>query len=194
MPLCHLSPKCACQGFLRVSPPTPAKRTFAGAYRHQRRHPHVPTGFHGSTMLNTSLQGTNKRRGLLNQYMRAGSTLPLCGGACVCLGPTYLPTESSPFTVVKVQGLSVRQACAQCLGSSWTGEHLSRRLGAESPPKRHFYVFTVNDCCGDLRNVRGSDEAVGPGLWDPGGGMGNIPGCPGPSKRVLWAPGSAHFH
>ena len=54
------------------------------------------------------------------------------------------------------------------------------RLGAESPPKRHFYVFTVNDCCGDLRNVRGSDEAVVPGLWDPGGAWEISRGAPGP--------------
>ena len=43
------------------------------------------------------------------------------------------------------------------------------RLGAESAPKRRFYVFTVTYSCGDFINVRGSNEAVAPGLWDPEG-------------------------
>ena len=66
---------------------TPAKRTFAGAYRHQRRHPHVPTGLHGSTI------HINKGGGLLlDQYMVAGFHFAAVRRR-LCVSGSYLPQK-----------------------------------------------------------------------------------------------------
>ena len=66
-------------------------------------------------------------------------------------------------------------------------------MGAESPPKHRFYVFTVTDCCGDFRNVRGSDDAVGPGRRDPEwprkiprGAPGPVNACCGPRGALIF--------
>ena len=66
-------------------------------------------------------------------------------------------------------------------------------MGAESPPKRRFYVFTVTYCYGDFRKVRGSDEVVGPGLRDPEGPRKILRGAPGPVNACCGPRGALIF-